>query len=290
MPEPFSFETLLQELNTISEWLSARGYRTHDRIRKYRKNVRRLLELEREDSSFAIRAKMSDAQIREMLWTVVEADEFVRAVVPLRLVLGDEMAGAPIQKALSGPSDLLLETPESSHGRNFMFELIMGGRLAKAGIIPGFDRGPDVSFELPGLRVAMQCKRPFSPEGVKEVIRKAISQLRTEDADLRLIAVSVSRLLNPGEPDVVPIVSGPLAGQNLLEAQGRLIADLSRTYWKEKLERSGILFYGFAPVRWMKRDGRYGYASLRAETLCPVVDSDTSTKARLRQYCDAVGR
>ena len=233
---------------------------------------------------------MSEARVREMLWSIVEADEFVRAVVPLRSVLGDEMAGAPIQKALSGPSDLLLETSKNSRGRNFMFELIMGGRLAKAGIIPAFDRGPDVSFELHSLRVAMQCKRPFSPQGVKDVIRKAISQLQTDGADLRLIAISVSRLLNPGEVDFVPIVDSPHAGQNLLDDQGRRIADLSRTYWKGKLERSGILFYGFTPVRWVQENGRFGFASLRAETLCPVVDSDTATKARLRQYCDAIGR
>ena len=77
----------------------------------------------------------------------------------------------------------------------------MGGRLAAAGFSPFFDKGPDLLFEFAGLKVAVQCKRPFSASGLERNIRKAISQLEEAKAELGLIAISVSRLLNPGDPN-----------------------------------------------------------------------------------------
>jgi hypothetical protein len=58
----------------------------------------------------------------------------------------------------------------------------------------------------------VQCKRPLSNKGLESCVRKAITQFNNEDAELRLIAVSVSRLLNPGnlEPPIM---------QNAKEAQ-----------------------------------------------------------------------
>jgi hypothetical protein len=103
---------------------------------------------------------------------------------PLRACLGDDLPAAPLSNALNGPADLYLETHKNSQGRNFMFELIMGARLAKAGITPSFDKGPDLQFQFDGLRAAIQCKRPLTVEGLESTIGSAISQLKKDTADL----------------------------------------------------------------------------------------------------------
>jgi hypothetical protein len=160
-----------------------------------------MIELQSWDENLETLRNITEGRRCEIFWSYVEADEFVRAARPLRAALGDELPAVPIKRALDGPADLSLETHRSSQGRNFMFELIMVGRLAKGGFVPAFDQGPDIQFNFRGLRVAMQCKRPFSMDGMEETIGKAISQLKNDGAGLNIIAVSVSRLWNSGDPD-----------------------------------------------------------------------------------------
>jgi hypothetical protein len=228
------------------------------------------------------------AKVREVLWSFVEADEFVRAVGPLRISLGEKMVAAPIEKALQGPPDLFLENQFNNRARNFMFELIVGGRLATAGLLPSFDKGPDLQFEFSSLRVAIQCKRPLSMSGMEDGISKAISQLRKDCADLNLVAVSVSRLLNSGDPDSIPEVPNAAAGQVYLDQRGRELAEETKRFWRGKLDRAGILFYGFTPVRWLQPNGHYAYAMLRLQTMCPV-SLDESTKLTLRSLARVLG-
>jgi hypothetical protein len=144
-------------------------------------------------------------------------------------------------------------------------------------------------IQFRGRRVAMQCKRPFSRDGMEEIIGKAIAQLNEDDADLSIIAISVSQLWNSGDPDEIPTVGNPRADQAYLDAMGRQIADESRRFWKEKLERSGIFFYGYAPVRRLMENGRFGHATLCAETMCPVMDGDQVTKLALATFAHDLG-
>jgi len=289
MPQQFPFNELIADLDEIDHWLRGSGLQAHDRIRKYRKNIKQMIDLQSRDDQLETLQNVTEDRRREIFWSYVEADEFVRAVKPLRAALGDELPAAPVKKALDGPADVFLETQKSNSGRNFMFELIMGGRLAMGGFVPAFDKGPDIQFQYRGHRVAMQCKRPFSMEGVEETIGKAIDQLKEDSADLSIIAVSVSRLWNPGDPDAIPIVRDPEMGQAYLDARGRQIADETRRFWKEKLERAGIVFYGFAPVSWQMENGRFGHAALRAETMCPVMADDRQTKVLLASFAHELG-
>ena len=292
MPQPYPFDETIAYLDEIDQWLRGCGLKAHDRIRKYRKNIKEMIEFQGWDENLETLQNITEGRRREIFWSYVEVDEFVRAVRPLRAALGDELPAVPIRRALNGPADLSLETQRSSQGRqgrNFMFELVMGGRLAKGGFVPAFDQGPDIQFNYPSLRVAMQCKRPFSMDGMEETIGKAISQLKNDRADLNIIAVSVSRLWNLGDPDEIPIVRDPAMAQAYLDGRGRRIADETQRFWKEKLERAGIVFYGYAPVSWQMENGRFGHATLRAETMCPVMADDMQTKVLLASYANELG-
>ena len=237
-----------------------------------------MIEVEANGEMAALQATTPLAKAREVLWSYVEADEFVRAVNALRNGYDNEPTAVLIERALHGPADLFLEDAGNNSGRNFMFELIMGGRLAAAGYSPSFDKGPDVQFEFAGLQVAVQCKRPFSASGLEKNIRKAINQLEESKADLRLIVISVSRLLNPGDPDSIPeVLSVELGHQHVQDCIFR-IAEQTERFWFGKMNRAGILFYAFTPIRSQQENG---YHPNRGEAMFPLsTDEPTSTLLR----------
>jgi hypothetical protein len=231
---------------------------------------------------------ISPERSREIVWSYVEADEFVRAVDSLLTCLPKEILQKQLAKALKGPADLALESQRNSHGRNFMFELVIGGRLAAASLLPSFDRGPDLEFSFAGLRVAVQCKRPLSESGLGGTIKKAVSQLKKDKADLSLVAVSVSRLMNPGGLDTIPEVERPETAHQYLNERVRQIAFSTRRFWHGKIDRAGILFYAFTPIRWMQGKGHYGQIMERCEVLSPVTKGEP-TETLLKSLAQTIG-
>jgi hypothetical protein len=212
-----------------------------------------MIEIQGRGEMENLQKSISVERAHEIFWSYIDTDEFVRAVVALRGSLGDKIAAVRIEKALKGPADLNLENSNNSDGRNFMFELIMAGRFAAAGYTPAFDKGPDVQISFAGLELAVQCKRPFSVAGLEQNIGKAIHQLKDGKADLNLIAVSVSRLLNDGDPGGIPEVAHRELGHPYLQKRHQIIAQQSKRCWFGKLERAGILFYAFTPIRCPQR-------------------------------------
>jgi hypothetical protein len=267
MFQRYDFNATLSSLDEIGQWLNGLGFTATDRVRTYSRNIRKMLEVQASGGMEELQATIPLDKAREIFWSYVDADEFVRAVTALRNSLGDELAAAPIEKALNGPADLLLERAKNSDGRNFMFELIVGGRLAGAGFSPSFDKGPDVQVEFAGLQVGIQCKRPFSTAGLERNIKKAIHQLEAGQADFGLIAVSVSRLLNSGDPYDIPEVEHHDLGHALLQTQVHQVAEQTKRFWFGKLDRAGILFYAFSPIR--SRQAK-GYFPQRYEAIFPL--------------------
>src|SRR5262249_47965381 len=141
---PYDFAETLSRLEDIGQWLDSLGFTRLDRIRVYGRNIRKMFTAHDAGEIEALQESIALSDARETLWSYIDADEFGRAGTALRNELGDDLAAAPIQQALSGPADLFLENANNSSGRNFMFELIMAGRLAGAGFRPAFDKGPDV--------------------------------------------------------------------------------------------------------------------------------------------------
>ena len=203
----------------------------------------------------------------------------------LRESLGDELAGLPIKNALNGPADLFLENDKNNEGRNFMFELILAGRLAGAGFRPSFDKGPDVHVKFADLQVAFQCKRPLSANRLEKNIGKAIDQLKKDNADLKLIAVSVSRLINAGDPEDMPEVRHRELGHPYLQGRLQEIAERTRRFWSGKLDRAGILFYAFTPIR-CQGDPRFFFE--RCKAMHPL-GTDELTCTYLKCFAQSLG-
>ncbi|MDQ2947860.1 MAG: hypothetical protein M3Y27_18335 [Acidobacteriota bacterium] len=167
-----------------------------------------------------------------------------------------------------------------------MFELIMAGRLAGARFRPSFNKGPDVQVEFATLQLAIQCKRPFSASGLEENIKKAIRQLKGGKAELNIVAVSVSRLLNSGDPYSIPEVPHHELGHPYVEARIHEIAQQSQRFWFNKLDRSGILFYTFTPIR-SSEEPQYFFD--RCENLFPI-SPDELTSTLLISFSQSLNR
>jgi len=273
--DPYNFQGTLSTLDDIDVWLTSLGHNCHDRIRQYRDNIRQMLGVESRNEMEALQASISKAKARETLWSYIEADEFVRTVTALRRCFGDHVPAAPLERALHGPADLFLERAQNSEGRNFGFELVIAGRLAAAGLVPAFDDGPDISFKFAGLRVAVQCKRPLGRAGLEKNIGKAISQLEADDADIKLVALSASRLVNAGDPKEIPEVETITDGHRFLEERLRCLAGETERFWVGKSARTAVWFYVFTPIRTLRP---FGYHPYRRELLAPfVLDEFTRT-------------
>ena len=264
--EQYDFHTTLTRLDDIDKWLNSRGIKSHNRVRAYRRNIQDILDTQAKHEIGQFQTNLSIERARERFWSYIEADEFVRAVDALRSCFKDEVPGAPITKALNGPADLFLENADNNRGRNFMFELVIGGRLAAAGFHPSFDSGPDVHFEFANLQVAVQCKRPLSTKAFEKTIGKGIAQLKADRADLGLIAVSVSRILNAGDPNQIHEVSHPEMARGYVQDRLLEIAQQTQRLWSGRLENAGILFYAFIPI--CSSDGMYW--PTRSEALFPL--------------------
>jgi hypothetical protein len=205
---------------------------------------------------------------REIFWSYVEADELVRALEALR-PYDDPNLRTQISLALQGPADLFLEDADSNQGRNFAFELIVGGRLAAAGFPPQYGGQSDVGFQFASLQMGIQCKRPLSEKKLERHIRAAINQVESASAYHGIVAVSLSRIVNPGDPERMPTVYDAEAGHEFLKRRVRAIAYSSKRFWEEKTATStvGLYLYAFTPLRIQRPPG---FAPFRYDVVVPI--------------------
>jgi hypothetical protein len=283
--EPYDFHEALLALDDLDAWLTSLRHHCRDRIRQYRDNIRQMLAVESRNEMDALQASISWDRAREILWSYIEADEFVRAATALRRRFGDRIPAAPIERALQGPADLFLETAQNNAGRNFAFELVIAGRLAAAGLTPAFDSGPDISFDFAGLRIAVQCKRPLGRAGLEKNIGKAISQLEANSADLKLVALSASRLVNAGDPEEIPEVENIADGHRFLEERLRSLTKETERFWVGRGARTAVWFYAFTPIRTLSP---FGYHPYRRELLAPF-HLDEFTRTMFTSLIQALG-
>jgi hypothetical protein len=247
MTEAYDFDKLISDLDEIDRWLQSIGLTSADRIRTYRRNIKEMVEAERRGAIPELERTMQLAKAREIFWSYVEGDESARALSALRQFYRPEMKAA-LQRALKGPADLFLERAKSKQHRDYFFELIMGGRVAVAGYQPYFETYGDVSFDFATMRVRIECKRPLREAGLERAIQKGIEQLGVGDSEMGLIAVSLSRILVPGDPRAIPNV--PAAATDAwLEQRFTEIIEPSRRFWEggRSPKLTGVWFYAFVP-------------------------------------------
>jgi hypothetical protein len=215
--ERLNYHEIVDKFAEIDQWLCQKGLKQHDRIRIHRRNFTELAEAQDNGKLDQIASNLTGEKRREILWSFVESIEFVDAIEALRKA-GCDIPRDVLEKALEGPSDAYLEDDRSNQGRNAMFEISMAGRAAFAGLQPRLGGEPDVFFEFENHRILVQCKRVLSENAIAKRISDAAKQLKRDLAassnprDCGLIAISISRLVNPGDKMLVVAAEADLRG------------------------------------------------------------------------------
>jgi hypothetical protein len=247
--EPYNVRDVIEKLDQIDQWLCERGLKKHDRIRIHKRNLTQLADAQDDEDNFLpFFDGLPDEKRREMLWSIVEADEFVKSLD----YFGDKKNEIPqelLKKALLGPADPFQEDENSNIGRNSMFEILFGGVVASVGLHPRLGKEPDVSFEFDNRQILVQCKRVLSEAKVESRVSEAAKQLQRDLAqssngtDCGLVAISLSRLMNPGNRMlIVPSVSD---ADNFLRLEIRNVIDRHKERFSNCIKNpkvAGILF------------------------------------------------
>lgn len=135
---------------------------------------------------------------------LVEALEFSEALQELRHLDPDRLR-KKLEVILTGPPLPITENASSTNApRNTLFELYLASRLAAGGLPVELGEHPDLTCRIGEIEVLIECKRPYSPAGVEGAIKEASHQLTRElesrqRASFGVIAISVSKVLNPGD-------------------------------------------------------------------------------------------
>ena len=249
--ERLGYGELAASLTEIDQWLSDIGLDRHDRIRVHQRNILELADALDSGTLGEVVSNLSGEKRRQILWSFVESMEFADAVDALRRK-GCDIPREVLEKALKGPSDVSLEDETSNLGRNTMFEIAIAGRVAFA--TPRIGGEPDVFFEFENRQMFVQCKRVLSEASITKRINEAAGQLRrdllrsSDSRDCGLIAISLSRLINPGDKMLVVATEDDL-GRVLREEIVRVIKHHNPSFRSVKDPRTaGVLFHMATPA------------------------------------------
>lgn len=206
------------------------------------------------------------ADFENLVWASVEGLEFAAVYQGLHPMDRGELEPL-FTLALEGPLHPGQELAgTTARGRNTMFQLRLGAGLRGAGARIGFEDPSDVNLELPGGRLLIECKRPYKGQNVLANIEKARGQLHDRLANCEpgtggLVAISVSRVLNPG-PRL--LVAGDESGLHRLADDLQLIhreSGNSGNYDRlVDLRLVGVLHHGYTPA-YVRDPGLLTFAS-----------------------------
>jgi hypothetical protein len=194
----------LAELDDVLSWTADRGITSHTRFHIYRKNIEWLRAHDGDEERPRVHAQLaSEGRLTEILSTMTESIEIVETIPALRRIDVD-IPKQLLQRAFSGPADMSREDDASNGARNAMFELSVAAMAARRGLTPTLSNtNPDVSFQFEGRWVKIECKRVMSVNRIMERLKEGTKQLEKSvqraASDIGIVAISVSKLLNPGD-------------------------------------------------------------------------------------------
>ena len=193
------YAELLRDLEGLDDWLVDLGIPPQQTDRTHRSiNV-----LERAELAYASQSDAETAGISksEYLFSLTEAFELRDVYLAFRNHPPEQLRER-IARALSGPILPENETEKNRDGRNVMFELALGAEWTLCGGTVQLVE-PDLLLRMPNQIYLIACKRPERESSVRASIRDAARQLRsalgTSGNALGVIAISFSRILNPGK-------------------------------------------------------------------------------------------
>ena len=272
-------DQFLAEFDDVLSWAADRGITSHTRFHIYRKNIEWLRAHDGEEERSRIHAQLaSEGRLTEILSTMAESIELVETIPALRrldVVIPEQL----LQRVFSGPADMSLEDDASNGARNAMFELSVAAMAARQGLVSVLSNAnPDVSFQFEGRWVKIECKRVMSVNRIMERLKEGTKQLEKSvqhaTSDIGIVAISVSKLLNPGDRFLVSLSPREDLSRQLqdeLKSNEQQLARMQRTWV------SGFIFYvssaSYVPGK--------GYTAAKSGTIFPLNLADQKFLSRL---------
>jgi len=245
------YSEIIADLSALENFLRGLGlHKGPDRLRQLAKNVATIDAALKAGTLISLEER---EDVEDLVWSLVDAQEFVKIYEGLKDEPPDVIKPL-FRKALQGTLHPGRETSYKSNiGRNTAFELRLAAGLRKAGAQVQLGQRADLIIDHAGVRVYVECKRPFVSSTIRANIEEARKQLRNRlNADahplcIGLVAISVSRAINPGSR--LFVADAPNALQNLtndlLQIHRENSADL---YNLPDLRLAGILYHIYTPA------------------------------------------
>jgi hypothetical protein len=199
-----TYQEIFDGLNGFEKWLDQIGITfSNHRIRTAVSKVQELESIWR-DEKRKLELIQKDG-IGPYLWALTEVYEFRDIYKALMDYDDKESLKIKLTEALRGPADPVLETSDTNMGRNIMFELNLASFLYNRGLEISLKINPDILCEFEGVKILIQCKRPFVKNKISKNHTNAKKQLirdlnESKDKSARgIIAISISRIINKGD-------------------------------------------------------------------------------------------
>lgn len=274
-------DQFFDELGDILAWAADRGISLQSRFHIYKRNIEWLRAHDGENDRSRIYAQLaSEGKLNEILSTMTESIELVETIPALRR-LNVDIPKELLRRAFSGPADISREDHTSNEARNAMFELSVAAMAARRGLTPTLSNtNPDVSFEFEARRVKIECKRILSVNRMIERLREGIKQLEKSMqgtiSDIGIVAISLSKLVNPGDRFLVSDSPRDDLSQQLHEALKSNEQKIGRMH---RPCVSGFIFYvssaAYVPDM--------GYTPTNSATVFPLDLTEQAFLGRLAQ-------
>jgi hypothetical protein len=272
-------DQFLAEFDDILAWVARDGITSHTRFHIYRKNIEWLQAHDGEEERPRVYAQVAnEGRLNEMLSTMTESIELVETIPALRR-LSVAIPKQLLRRVFAGPADTSREDPTSNEARNAMFELNVAAMAARRGLTPTLrDVHPDVSFEFEGRLVKIECKRILSDSRIIERLKEGTKQLkksvRSIQSDIGVVAISLSKLANPGDRFLVSDSPHEALSKQLnaaLKANEQLLGRMHRPWV------SAFIFY----VSTASYVPGVGYSAVNSGTVFPLDLPDLEFLRRL---------
>lgn len=244
------YAEIIADLEAFERYLQSIGIRNGpDRLRRI---ITKLHEIEsaRVQGTLAVLHRRPD--VVDLVWSLVEGQEFADIFQGIR-DYDPVIVKSLMQKVLKGPLHPLQETYRSNLGRNTTFELRLGAALRRVGATVALGQRADLCIDHGGVHVYVECKRPFSEQGIRQNIVKARAQLQQRfrsdphPVTVGLVAISVSKALNIGSK--MFLVNDAQSVHDLTNDVQRLHKLYGGGYDRlVDLRLIGILYHVFTPI------------------------------------------
>jgi hypothetical protein len=239
-----TFQEKATQIQRAADWLDSLGisfYRT--RIGKYLKDIERLNTAYEKGS---IQQLLDNGEFPQHVNSLFESSELIYIHEGLKTVSTEHLFPR-LRDFTKGSEFVTAESTRSlsNKGRDIGFELFTASLFAHASFQPNFSTDADLMATNEMGTFFVECKRPQFDHSVRSNVRGAANQLNKRLTDPRnpegafgLIALSVSKIINPTQKLLV--VSSEEVIHDMLGSESEIFINAQQQHWR-KIENRRIL-------------------------------------------------